>query len=416
MSARGASRIFICYRRQEASDLAGRLYDQLASYFGKQHVFVDVEIGHGDKFAEVIARKVDACEVLLAVIGPQWLKDSQGRRRLEDPDDFVRLEIEAALRRDVRVIPILTNGAVVPDRSELPKTLAGLADRQAFPVRADSFRHDVERLISEMSPGFRWRGLSLAAGVLLILAAVSFIAQSFISVASAFSDYSPTLIADAAAAFVVGVVGVGILAARTRPSVAVAGGILLGASPFLGLRMWRSAEVRGAVWGESQAVSVLAIGVALALIVLMLAVDPIGRLGFQRPSGRTDSTLIILGTLSPVALSLVGRSIPTSDSDFGTLRYSDPMIVANFAILAVLVIFTQEALQGAILAGWTGGAAFVLANTVALRVQSDPVLAPILTAQLLLCGYTVAILAATAVLALRGDRWPAAGPGVSNPH
>jgi hypothetical protein len=159
------------------------------------------------------------------------------------------------------------------------------------------------------------------------------------------------------------------------------------------------------VWGELQAVSAVATGMALALIILLLAVDPAGRFGYQRPSGRTDPALIVLGIFSPVALSLVGGSIPTSDSDFGTLRFSDPMVVTSFAVLAGLVILTQGALQGGILAGWTGGASFVLANTVALRVQSDPALASILTAQLLLCSYTVAILAATAVLALRGDRW-----------
>jgi hypothetical protein len=84
----------------------------------------------------------------------------------------------------VRVIPILIKGAAMPGKSDLPESLRGLAGREAFPIRADSFRFDVERLVLEMSPAYRWRRLSLAVGVLLMLAAVSFIAQSFTSVAS----------------------------------------------------------------------------------------------------------------------------------------------------------------------------------------------------------------------------------------
>ncbi|ADB76072.1 toll/interleukin-1 receptor domain-containing protein [Geodermatophilus obscurus] len=414
----GASRIFISYRRQEANFLAGHLYDKLANHFGKQRVFIDVEMGPGLKWREVIASKVGACDVLLAVIGPQWLRmtDSQGQRRLEDPDDFVRLEIEAALQRDVRVIPVLTNGAVMPRRSELPKSLAKLADRHAFTIHFEGLHHDVARLISEIDPGLRWRGLSLTAGLLLILAAGSFIAESFLSVTGAFREWLPTLIADSIAAVAVGAVGVGILAARTRPSIAIGGGILLGASPFIGLRMWRSAQVRDPFGWGSESVPVLAIVVALGLVALLLAVNPDERFGYQRPTDRAGPMLILVGAFAPVALSLVGSTIPTSDSDFGTLKFSDPMVLAYSVILAALVAFTQGALQGAILAGWAGGAAFVLANTVWLRIYSDPPLAPILNAQLLLCGFTVAILAATARLALRGDRPFASSAGAPNPH
>src|SRR5580700_7137111 len=110
MTAADGGGIFISYRRQETSHLAGRLYDRLADRFGESQVFIDVDtIEPGVDFAEEIFRAVAACNVLLAIIGPTWLTaaDERGHRRLDDPNDIVRLEVEAALARAVRVIPIL---------------------------------------------------------------------------------------------------------------------------------------------------------------------------------------------------------------------------------------------------------------------------------------------------------------------
>jgi hypothetical protein len=143
--------IFVSYRRQETSGLAGRLSDRLADRFGEGQVFIDVDaIEPGVDFAEEINRAVAACQVLLAVIGPKWLTatDERGRRRLDDPDDIVRLEIEAALTRNVRVIPILVEGAVMPGRQDLPESLAGLASRNALSMRHESFRYDAGRLVT----------------------------------------------------------------------------------------------------------------------------------------------------------------------------------------------------------------------------------------------------------------------------
>ncbi len=146
-----AGGIFVSYRRQESSDFAGRLYDRLVNRFGEGQVFMDVvTIEPGTSFARKINRAVMACTVLLAIIGPNWLTatDKQGRRRLDDPDDFVRLEIEAALvARGVWVIPILAEGAVMPGREDLPQSLAGLAHRSAMLIRHESFRSDTGRLV-----------------------------------------------------------------------------------------------------------------------------------------------------------------------------------------------------------------------------------------------------------------------------
>ena len=147
----GGGGIFVSYRRKETSHLAGRLYDRLADRFGEGQVFMDVDaIEPGVDFAEEISRAVAACRVLLVIIGPTWLTaaDERGNRRLDDPDDLVRLEVEAALTRGVRVIPILTEGAVMPARHDLPESLAGLARRNALTVRHENFRSDAGRLIT----------------------------------------------------------------------------------------------------------------------------------------------------------------------------------------------------------------------------------------------------------------------------
>jgi hypothetical protein len=143
--------IFVSYRRQESRDFAGRLSDRLTDRFGKAQVFIDVDaIDPGVDFVEAITRAVAACNVLLAIIGPTWLTttDKLGRRRLDDPDDIVRLEIEAALARDVQVIPILADGAVMPGRQDLPESLAGLARLNALLIRHESFHQGAERLVT----------------------------------------------------------------------------------------------------------------------------------------------------------------------------------------------------------------------------------------------------------------------------
>src|SRR4029450_3169620 len=128
------SRIFMSYRRDETDFPAGWLYDRLAAHFGHDEIFKDGDAREpGDDFGEVIARAVGSCDVLLALIGEYWVSitDSDGKPRLDDPDDFVRLEIEAALQRGVRVIPILVGDAAMPRADQLPETLRRLGRRAA---------------------------------------------------------------------------------------------------------------------------------------------------------------------------------------------------------------------------------------------------------------------------------------------
>src|ERR1022692_1821807 len=150
-SARGASgRIFLNYRREETAYAAGWLYDRLAERFGGGQIFKDVDsIELGDDFVEKITRAVGSCDVLLALIGDRWLtiKGADGRRRLDDPEDFVRVEIEAALARDIRVVPILVAGATIPDAGVVPPSLARLVRRQALELSPSRFDADLSRLL-----------------------------------------------------------------------------------------------------------------------------------------------------------------------------------------------------------------------------------------------------------------------------
>jgi hypothetical protein len=142
------SRIFISYRRADASWPALLLADRLARQFGDDVVFQDlVSIRPGDDFAAEIEAGMGSCSVLLAVIGPRWLaEEGDGRRRLDDPQDWVRLEIESALRRGILIVPVLVDGAAMPSASELPPSLQSLAGRQAITLTPASF--DTRGLVS----------------------------------------------------------------------------------------------------------------------------------------------------------------------------------------------------------------------------------------------------------------------------
>jgi hypothetical protein len=148
-----ATRVFISYRREDSAALAGRVHDRLRSEFGRHALFMDVDtVRLGVDFAKVLHDEVAKCDVLLAVIGPNWLnaRDEEGNRRLDDPNDFPRIEIAAALQRDIPVIPILVDGARIPKADQLPKDLDALSRRNALDVRNASFHGDINRLIQDL--------------------------------------------------------------------------------------------------------------------------------------------------------------------------------------------------------------------------------------------------------------------------
>ena len=145
--------IFISYRRVDTEGYAGRIYDRLAERFDAEQVFMDVtDIGVGEDFADAIGQAISSCRVVIILMGPRWhtVTDEMGRKRLDDPHDFVHIEVKSALDRNVQVIPVLVNGASMPKTSDLPVDLAGLTRHNAIEIRHRRFDTDVEYLVSEL--------------------------------------------------------------------------------------------------------------------------------------------------------------------------------------------------------------------------------------------------------------------------
>ena len=171
-------RIFISYRRQDSGVFIGRIYDQLKLHFGERNVFRDVyNIPAGSDFREVLNKEVGQCDIFLAVIGRQWvdISSTQGRRRLDDPNDFVRIEVELALSNpNILVIPVLVDNAEMPEVEDLPPSLQPLCYRNAVKVRTDpDFPHDMQMLLQQIKPvksfmSTRVGWLMLALSILLI--------------------------------------------------------------------------------------------------------------------------------------------------------------------------------------------------------------------------------------------------------
>src|SRR5215216_5549776 len=144
-------KVFITYRRDETAAHAGRLYDAMVARFGEGNVFMDVDMAPGVDFVERITEAVAACHVLIVVMGPRWatVEDDQGRARLADPEDFVRLEVETALRRpEVTPIPVLVAGARMPNREDLPPEVGAITRRNALELADQRWGYDVGRLMS----------------------------------------------------------------------------------------------------------------------------------------------------------------------------------------------------------------------------------------------------------------------------
>lgn len=145
--------IFISYRRQEAIAEARGIYERLRAEFGSDSVFIDLEgLDYGEDFVESLDRQLQHCQVLLALIGPQWLAspDGHGGRRLDDENDFVRIELRTALQRSIRVVPVLLDGAVMPRTSDLPADLQPLLRRQALELEFRKFDADIGRLVTSL--------------------------------------------------------------------------------------------------------------------------------------------------------------------------------------------------------------------------------------------------------------------------
>lgn len=180
----GAVHVFLSYRRGDVGGYAGRLTDALVQRLGPKSVFQDVTaIAPGQDYTAVIDRALDDCDAALAVIGPGWLRasTSQGEPRLFEDDDYVRLELGRALKRNIRVVPVLVGGTSLPTAADLPDDLRGLAQRQAVVLHDETWHQDVEGLVRSLrgvpavptNPSRRWLVAGAAALVLIMLGAAA---------------------------------------------------------------------------------------------------------------------------------------------------------------------------------------------------------------------------------------------------
>jgi len=153
--ARTRTGIFISYRRAESQRDVKRMYDRLSSHFLRSTVFVDLDsIPLGKPFSEVLQEALDKTTVGLVVIGPLWVSmtNADGTRRLDDPGDFVRLEVSALLTMGIPVVPCLVSGAQLPEHPELPVPLRPLLSRQGVSLRPDpNFQHDLDGLLERLT-------------------------------------------------------------------------------------------------------------------------------------------------------------------------------------------------------------------------------------------------------------------------
>jgi hypothetical protein len=183
--------IFINYRRDDSGHFAGRLHDRMEKAFGSHKLFMDVDnIPVGRDFTEYLKSQVAACDAMLSIIGPNWLSatDENGQRRVNNPNDFVVIEIATALARDIPVVPVLIDGARMPRESELPDSLKPLTRRNAVQVHRDNFGSDAEALVRKLREALgdgvagsrRWRLLAVAGAVALFLIVTGGIIRHFV--------------------------------------------------------------------------------------------------------------------------------------------------------------------------------------------------------------------------------------------
>jgi TIR domain len=170
-----AGKIFINYRRDDSAPHALNVAQYLENIFGRRNIFIDIDrLRAGQKFGAVLEDKLGQCKVMLAIIGPSWVdarEPETGGRRLDNPKDWVRLEIERSVARNIPVIPVLVAGATLPSRSDLPPTLQTLVDHQSAIVTANSFRHEMAGLardVAALTARRSWGRMAAAASALVL--------------------------------------------------------------------------------------------------------------------------------------------------------------------------------------------------------------------------------------------------------
>jgi TIR domain len=165
------SAVFLSYRRDDCAGYAGRLEDALEHVLGKGRVFRDIhDIGAGEQFADVIRASLAQAHVTLVLIGPRWQGPlADGKRRIDDPEDFVRMEVAAALASGNKVIPVLLSGASLPQTAGLPEPLRSLTRRQTLTLNETSWDADFVRLVESLGLPTRTGRRSLLIATLVVM-------------------------------------------------------------------------------------------------------------------------------------------------------------------------------------------------------------------------------------------------------
>jgi hypothetical protein len=161
------SSVFISYRREITAGEARALFNELLEKHGTHSVFMDVDsIALGRDFRSALRKTIESCDLMLVLIGKDWaeIKDERGRKRLESPGDYVRLEIEAALKRDIVVTPILVQGAHMPAPEQLPADIRDLAYRNGFELSHTRWESDVQEMVRRLELDVRDRGREVETG------------------------------------------------------------------------------------------------------------------------------------------------------------------------------------------------------------------------------------------------------------
>lgn len=301
--------IFINYRREDSSGVTGRLADKLKAHFGEDQIFRDIDtIKAGADFVEAIHQALSSCSALLAIIGPQWISatDKQGRRRLDDPQDYTRLEISAAFVRNIPVIPVLVDGASMPGPDQLPDDIVMLSRRQAIELGDKRWTYDTGQLIAalELLPDLKAPAKKRATTGLL---ATLHQALAFL----------PSYLND-------------LMAAVTRPKSFIAErntgkeGDLKNCLVFLGITVFITAALQAPLQPKHGLLTAY-VNYGLRFLLLVISLSGILRLSWRIVGGKAEFTRFLITFSYYAAVILLGLVCATL-ALFGILHELDPQL------------------------------------------------------------------------------------------
>lgn len=451
MTRTAGTAVFVSYRRRDTSHLAGRLFDRLVDRFGADNVFMDVDsIQAGSDYREAINHAVERSDVMLALIGTGWLNatDESGRRRLEKSDDVVVLELVAALDRNIRIVPVLVDGARMPGQDELPVALHPLVRRHAVQLDHQTFRSDAESLVAAIL-GSTDNLLSSGSGRVMatsrvasaprrvVQSAAGVVANVALTILRPRFDQVPGLLAVLAAAllvvsvlaegtrglrahdlslrsYVLGMAVIAVVAggcalvSRTRSSIGP--GLLLGAATAstwgLGILLGGLAFLYRFDDPEYwlRLAGHVSLTVAAGLAVRTLQRDGAVRLMFRLPGQALTWIAIILGLAG--AAALFGELWQVSHLEYlnSRARTVATLVAAVLALVIPLgaVMLAPRRIGASLLAGWVcGGAAIAVGTCVWVLGLDDTLHDPQSLAPAATFGCTLLLLALLAAWLVR---------------